>query len=285
MESAGQQEQEEQSATQPEQPFANTAAVIAAVSAAGLASASVTVLTPYLFRDDGALVAALMSMFTTAISAFYQGHIVEALNKFAPRLVEASNKFGSRVLLIGAIICLIMIGVVTSVEVVVWILLVGTIICLIVIGAVTGVKAVAWVFGIGAITCLIGIGAVTGVEVGAGKTLPCWIGEKIGLGNVCSGYTQPSIIGGVSTPFPPTPIGFIQYVGGSQYTPIDPVPYYFDADGDGFGAGDPVEYVPGTEPPGWVRWSGDNCPDVANLDQTDSDGDGIGDACSNLIID
>jgi hypothetical protein len=58
-----------------------------------------------------------------------------------------------------------------------------------------------------------------------------------------------------------------------------PQAYYLDADGDGIGTGDSVHYFAGEEPEGYVNEGGDNCADVSNSDQADSDGDGIGDAC------
>jgi len=59
----------------------------------------------------------------------------------------------------------------------------------------------------------------------------------------------------------------------------EPVSYYQDADGDGLGAGDAAQYAPNRVPEGYVDVGGDNCPEVANADQADSDGDGTGDAC------
>lgn len=58
-----------------------------------------------------------------------------------------------------------------------------------------------------------------------------------------------------------------------------PQAYYFDADGDGIGAGEAEYYFADEVPEGYVSEGGDNCADVANADQLDTDDNGIGDAC------
>ena len=58
--------------------------------------------------------------------------------------------------------------------------------------------------------------------------------------------------------------------------------FYFDGDDDGFG--DPNRSVLAcTAPTGYVTDRTDNCPFEANPDQTDSDGNGTGDACEGIV--
>ncbi|MGB3802284.1 MAG: thrombospondin type 3 repeat-containing protein, partial [Lewinella sp.] len=71
--------------------------------------------------------------------------------------------------------------------------------------------------------------------------------------------------------------------------PLDPTviyqqAFYRDADNDGYG--DRSDYVFAcTQPEGYVNNSADNCPDVFNPDQIDSDNDDVGDACDDDTFD
>ena len=57
---------------------------------------------------------------------------------------------------------------------------------------------------------------------------------------------------------------------------------YPDSDGDGFGAGSSEDVCSGTDlPSGYSTNNTDNCPVIANADQTDQDLDDIGDVCDN----
>jgi hypothetical protein len=111
----------------------------------------------------------------------------------------------------------------------------------------------------GLAACLLGISVVSGAELAVGK--------------------EPSIS--------PNGTSIIPYMAGSERGPQPPQPpppdgwvsYYFDSDRDGVGAGPPMQYKQGSQPQGWVQLNGDNCPDVHNPDQKNTDGDALGDAC------
>lgn len=62
----------------------------------------------------------------------------------------------------------------------------------------------------------------------------------------------------------------------ARHGDVDPGTYFADTDGDGIGAGYSVDACPNGD---LVTSSDDNCPNVANSDQADLDGDGIGDPC------
>jgi hypothetical protein len=109
----------------------------------------------------------------------------------------------------------------------------------------------------GLAACLLGISVVSGAELALGK--------------------EPSIL-----------------PDGTPIIPIALVSYYFDADGDTLGSGNPVDYERGSQPPRWVQKSGDKCPDIPGPPENDgcpytpppppllifyyfdSDGDGVG---------
>ncbi len=55
--------------------------------------------------------------------------------------------------------------------------------------------------------------------------------------------------------------------------------YYVDADGDGYGSGEPVQLCDDEAPEGYSTNDDDNCPAVANPAQADCDSNGVGDAC------
>lgn len=77
----------------------------------------------------------------------------------------------------------------------------------------------------GLAACLIGLSVVSGTELALGK--------------------EPSIL-----------------PNGTPIIPLALVSYYFDADGDNLGSGNPVDYEQGSQPPRWVQKSGDKCPDT-----------------------
>jgi hypothetical protein len=111
----------------------------------------------------------------------------------------------------------------------------------------------------GLAACLIGISVISGAELALGK--------------------EPSILPNGTPIISPALIS-------SYYDS-----YYFDADGDGLGSGNPVGYERGSQPPRWVQKSGDKCPDIPGPPENDGcpisplliwyfsdvDHDGIGD--------
>ncbi|NOZ07602.1 MAG: T9SS type A sorting domain-containing protein [FCB group bacterium] len=60
--------------------------------------------------------------------------------------------------------------------------------------------------------------------------------------------------------------------------------YFDDPDGDDWGSGAGVFYCPWDAPAGWVENGEDNCPEVYNPDQADTDGNGVGDACGDCYF-
>jgi hypothetical protein len=110
----------------------------------------------------------------------------------------------------------------------------------------------------GLAACLIGISVVSGTELALGK--------------------EPSILPNGTPIISPALIS-------SYYDS-----YYFDADGDTLGSGNPVDYERGSQPPRWVQKSGDECPDIPGTPENagcpppillisyyfDEDNDGVG---------
>jgi hypothetical protein len=89
----------------------------------------------------------------------------------------------------------------------------------------------------GLAACLIGISVISGAELAIGKV--------------------PSILPNGTPIISPALIS-------SYYNS-----YYFDADGDGLGSGNPVDYERGSQPPGWVQRSRDKCPEIPGPPEND----------------
>ncbi len=61
--------------------------------------------------------------------------------------------------------------------------------------------------------------------------------------------------------------------------------YYLDSDDDGYGTGNSELLCYNSAPSNYSDKGADNCPDISNTDQADSDSDGIGNACDEVEYD
>jgi hypothetical protein len=64
-----------------------------------------------------------------------------------------------------------------------------------------------------------------------------------------------------------------------QIAPGQPAVWYRDIDGDGIGSAGDGTLTNCSQPSGYVLTNGDNCPQIANANQADTNSNGIGDVC------